>query len=97
MKSIDKEKKPSSPALGREKVSLERVSVVRMGAEDMDGVIDVSLRPSRIDEFIGQERLKDNLRVALQATKKRKEPLEHILFSGTARPWQDVARAHHRA
>ena len=89
MKSTDKEKKPSNHSLGREKVSLERLptgrqgaSVVRIGAEDMDGVIDVSLRPSRIDEFVGQERLKENLRVALQATKKRKEPLEHILFSG---------------
>ena len=82
MKSTDKEKKPSNPSLGREKVSLERASVVRIGTEDMDGVIDVSLRPSRIDEFVGQERLKENLRVALQATKKRKESLEHVLFSG---------------
>ena len=85
MKSTGKEKKPSKPAAGREKVPLERerrAGLVRLETEDMDGVIEVSLRPSRIDEFVGQERLKENLRVALQAAKKRKEPLEHLLFSG---------------
>src|SRR3989338_174997 len=85
MKSTGKEKKPSKAAPGREKVALEqerRPGLVRLQSEDMEGVIEVSLRPSRIDEFVGQERLKENLRVALQAAKKRKEPLEHLLFSG---------------
>ena len=85
MKSTDKENKLSKPILGREKIALERVSrtsALRLEAEDMEGVIDVSLRPSRITDFIGQERLKDNLHIALAATKKRKEPLEHLLFSG---------------
>ena len=85
MKSTGKEKKTSRPAPGREKILLERVprsGLVRLEAEDMDGVIDVSLRPSRIAEFVGQERLKENLHVALSAAKKRKEPLEHLLFSG---------------
>ncbi len=86
MKSTDKEKKPNkAAATGREKIPLERdarASVLRLEPEDMEGVIDVSLRPSRIGEFVGQERLKENLHIALEAAKKRKEPLEHILFSG---------------
>ncbi len=84
MKSTGREKKANN-ASGREKVPLERErrnDLLRLGSEEADGVIDVSLRPPKIDDFVGQERLKENLRVALGAAKKRKEPLEHILFSG---------------
>ena len=83
MKSTDKEKKTSKPA--REKIPFERVEREKLAqptAEDVEGVVEISLRPSRIDEFIGQERLKENLRIALEAAKKRKESLEHILLSG---------------
>lgn len=70
---------------GREKIPFERLErgkLIQPTAEDMEGVVEISLRPSRIGEFIGQERLKDNIGIALQAAKKRKEPLEHLLFSG---------------
>ncbi len=76
-----KEKKP----LLREKISFERVErekLITTQAEDVDGVVELSLRPSRIAEFVGQETLKENLHIALEAAKKRKEPLEHILLSG---------------
>ena len=78
---MKKEKK----APGREKISFERVEREKLAtaqAEDADGIVEISLRPSRIDEFVGQERLKENLRIALAAAKKRKEPLEHVLLSG---------------
>ena len=39
-----------------------------------------TLRPKSLDEFIGQEKLKANLRVFIEAAKKRKEPLDHCLF-----------------
>src|ERR1041385_290620 len=39
-----------------------------------------SLRPQTFDEFIGQERLKKNLRVFIEAARQRKEPLDHSLF-----------------
>ncbi len=42
----------------------------------------VSLRASSWEEFVGQEAVKENLRVAIAAAKKRKEPLEHILLYG---------------
>ncbi len=41
---------------------------------------DHALRPKDLDQFIGQKSLKDNLRVFLEAAKKRREPLDHCLF-----------------
>jgi len=43
---------------------------------------ELTLRPRTFDEFIGQERIKDNLRVFIEATIQRKEPLDHVLFCG---------------
>jgi len=43
---------------------------------------EASLRPSTLDEFIGQHQLRDNLRVFIQAAKGRREALDHVLFSG---------------
>ena len=44
--------------------------------------IEVSLRPHNFSEYIGQERLKRNLRLAIEAAKKRGEPLDHVLLYG---------------
>lgn len=41
-----------------------------------------SLRPRRLSQFIGQERLKENLCIAIEAATARREPLDHILFHG---------------
>jgi len=43
---------------------------------------EITLRPSRLDEFIGQGAIKESLKIAIEASKKRGEPLDHILFSG---------------
>ena len=43
---------------------------------------EVTLRPSSWDEYIGQEKIKKNLKVFIEASKKRKEALDHILFFG---------------
>ena len=69
----------------REKIDFERAGRERLlteNLEDAEGILDLSLRPTKIAEFIGQQGLKENLHIALQAAKKRKEPLEHILLSG---------------
>src|SRR6266516_4350730 len=50
--------------------------------QDEEEAIDVTLRPRRLDEFIGQEKLKDNLGIAVDAAKQRDEPLDHLLFYG---------------
>ena len=49
---------------------------------DEDRVLNLSLRPQRLEEFIGQPELVENLQVAIQAAKQRSEPLEHLLLSG---------------
>lgn len=43
---------------------------------------DVTLRPSNLDEFVGQPKVKENLSVFLEAAKKRGEPCEHVLLYG---------------
>jgi len=43
---------------------------------------ETSLRPKCLEEFVGQDKLKENLRVFIQAAKKRGENLDHIFFSG---------------
>jgi len=43
---------------------------------------DISLRPESLSEFIGQSALCDNLNIFMQATKKRKEALDHVLLYG---------------
>ncbi|MBI2063555.1 MAG: Holliday junction branch migration DNA helicase RuvB [Candidatus Yanofskybacteria bacterium] len=47
-----------------------------------DQVLDLALRPSRFDEYVGQENIKENLAILIGAAKKRKESLEHILIHG---------------
>ena len=44
--------------------------------------VDRTLRPKTLDDYIGQERVRDNLRVLIEAAKKRGEPLDHVIFSG---------------
>lgn len=49
-------------------------------ADDND--IELSLRPKVLDEYIGQEKVKENLSVYIQAAKQRNEPLDHVLLYG---------------
>lgn len=44
--------------------------------------IDVSLRPKKLDEYIGQDKVKENLAIFIQAAKLRKESLDHVLLYG---------------
>jgi Holliday junction DNA helicase RuvB len=47
-----------------------------------DAPLDTSLRPRSLAEFIGQDKNKDNLKIAIQAAKGRGEPIDHIMFYG---------------
>jgi len=49
-----------------------------------DSGLDVTLRPQNFNEYIGQTKVKRNLDILIQAAKKRKEPIEHILLYGPA-------------
>jgi Holliday junction DNA helicase RuvB len=49
---------------------------------DDDASFELKLRPKRLNEFIGQKKVKDNLAVAIQAAKSRGEALDHVLLYG---------------
>ena len=64
-------------------MAIERI--VDTSAHDDDGAeqqIEVTLRPQTFDEYVGQQRLKRNLRLAIEAAKKRGEPIDHVLLYG---------------
>ena len=65
-----KEQRPSGP----------RSVTGELTADDLD--VDRTLRPRTLDEYQGQTRIKENLRVLIEAAKSRNEPLDHVIFSG---------------
>ena len=50
--------------------------------EPQEQQVEISLRPTNFDEYIGQERLKKNLKLAIDAAKKRDESIDHVLLYG---------------
>jgi Holliday junction DNA helicase RuvB len=52
------------------------------GQQDGDRELETSLRPRRLDEFVGQQKVKDNLRVFIDAALARGEVLDHVLLHG---------------
>jgi len=66
----------------REKFVDKADEIVRQGETEDDVIMNLSLRPQNLNEFIGQEALVDSLNIALEASKKRDEPMEHLLFAG---------------
>jgi holliday junction DNA helicase RuvB len=61
-------------------VSEERVTTAVLVPEDDD--LDASLRPRRLEDFVGQARVKEQLAIALEAAKGRGEALDHVLLVG---------------
>ena len=57
-----------------------RIMSTGYSAEDSD--VEVSLRPKTLDEYIGQEKVKENLKVYIEAAKRRGDPLDHVLLYG---------------
>jgi len=60
----------------------ERQRLILNNETEEDAIISLSLRPSKLDDFIGQKDLMESLKVSLEAAKQRGEPIEHMLFSG---------------
>jgi Holliday junction DNA helicase RuvB len=64
-------------------MAVERIVDTSDHSEDTDEQqIEVSLRPRDFSEYIGQERLKKNLKLAIAAAKQRGEPIDHVLLYG---------------
>src|SRR3990167_5451638 len=64
------------------KTSKEKEREVAAKEQPEDREIDLTLRPKNLTDYIGQEKIKEHLRIFLGAAKKRKEPLEHVLVYG---------------
>ena len=58
------------------------MSLVAPALAEHEQDLEESLRPRRLDEFVGQERVKEQLSIALEAAKARDEPLDHVLLVG---------------
>lgn len=64
-------------------MAVERILNTSIPDDDQEEkLIEVTLRPQTFDEYIGQERLKKNLKLAITAAKKREEPIDHVLLYG---------------
>lgn len=81
------------PDRGREKMEFEqdpgavskpagRDKALMASESEEDVILNISLRPSKLKDFIGQGVVVENLKISLEAAKKRGEPVEHTLLSG---------------
>jgi len=58
----------------------DRLVSPKMSEEEQ--AIETSLRPRRLSEYIGQEKIKENLSILLEAARRRKESVDHVLLYG---------------
>ncbi len=65
-----------------DKIPMDAKALTQKAETDEDVVLNISLRPANLLEFIGQKDVVNNLKVALTAAKQRQEPLEHVLLCG---------------
>lgn len=64
-------------------MAIERIVDTLIHDDDSEEqVIEVTLRPQNFQDYVGQERLKKNLKLAIDAAKKRDEPVDHVLLYG---------------
>ncbi len=66
----------------REKFVDKHEEIIREGESEDDVIMNLSLRPKTLKDFVGQEEVAESLNIALKASMKRNEPMEHLLFSG---------------
>src|SRR3954464_3699111 len=58
------------------------MSIVESGAGDDERLVEAALRPRRLDEFVGQERGREQLSLVLESALRRQRPPDHVLLSG---------------
>ncbi len=61
---------------------MEENRIVNPTESQDDGKIDISLRPKNMGDYVGQEKIKDNIKITIEAAKKRGESIEHMLLYG---------------
>jgi Holliday junction DNA helicase RuvB len=57
-------------------------SLISPAVAEEDGDLEVTLRPAKLTDYIGQEKVKSNLAIFIEAAKKRREALDHVLLYG---------------
>jgi Holliday junction DNA helicase RuvB len=62
--------------------AMTRLQITTPDALPEESSADAALRPSRLDEFVGQSQVKSSLQIAIDAARARREPLDHTLFFG---------------
>ena len=62
-------------------MAIERIVDTKVD-DDNEEIIEVTLRPRSFSEYVGQDRMKKNLKLAIDAAKKREEPIDHVLLYG---------------
>jgi len=60
----------------------EKQRIVTPEAGNTDNQLDLSLRPKNLNDYVGQEKIKENLKISIQAAQKRKQNIEHVLLYG---------------
>ncbi|MFP5219975.1 MAG: AAA family ATPase, partial [Actinomycetes bacterium] len=66
-----------------ELAELERVAgLVRPSADDLERQAEAALRPRRLEEFVGQERVREQIGLVLDSARRRGRPPDHVLLSG---------------
>jgi len=64
-------------------MAIERITDANIHTDDVnEQKIEITLRPKSFSEYIGQDRLKSNLKLSIDAAKKRSEPIDHVLLYG---------------
>ncbi len=63
-------------------MDLEEERIICPGLENADKEIETSLRPRVLEDYVGQEKVKENLKIFIEAAKQRNEPLDHTLLYG---------------
>lgn len=58
--------------------------MITLNKNELEGEeqLDLTLRPQKLNEYIGQRKIKNNLNILMEAAKKREEPIEHVLLFG---------------
>ena len=61
---------------------MSREELLSPAADPIERAEETTLRPRRLDEFVGQERLKEHLEILLGAARQRGQAVDHLLFAG---------------
>ena len=60
----------------------EHERIISSKESQSDQALDNTLRPQTFSEYVGQEKIKENLKISIEAARQRKETIEHVLLYG---------------